>query len=323
MTILPISLMMFNCIKKLGFILFITIACLCFGKTASAQYYFYDDSYYDSPLIFEVGISVGPMNSLTDLGGKKGVGAKFFKDLNVGNTEFSGGFYLGLLYKYMLGLRLEASVGKVSAYDSILSKVTDIARARYNRNLSFRSSITEVALIAEFHPLYAFVDYAAKDYAPPRFSPFIMAGVGYFSFNPQAKLNNQWVNLQPLSTEGQGFAEYPDRKPYKLSAMTIPVGGGVKYELSSLLNLRVEFMYRATTTDYLDDVSTRYIDENLFPKYLSGARLNNALLLHDRNRGEYIPQTLPGKKRGNIKDKDNYFSFNVKIGLVLGKERIR
>ena len=39
-----------------------------------------------------------------------------------------------------------------------------------------------------------------------------LIGVGYFSFNPQAKLGNRWIDLQPLSTEGQGFPEYPDRK---------------------------------------------------------------------------------------------------------------
>lgn len=313
-----------NYIKKIGITLGILITMVCFtaGK-AHAQYYFYDDSYYDNPLIFEVGISAGVMNSLTDLGGKKGIGGKFVKDLNMGNNEFCGGLYMGLLYKYLIGLRLEATVGKVSAYDSILKGVTDIARARYNRNLSFRSSITEINLMLEFHPFYAFIDFAAKDYAPPRYSPYILAGIGYFSFNPQAKLNNQWVDLQPLRTEGQGFTEYPESKPYKLSAVSIPVGGGVKYELSSLVNVRAEFIYRATNSDYIDDVSRNYVDENLFPKYLAGARLNNALQLHDRQRGEYLPQSDPGKKRGNPKDKDNYFSFNVKIGIVLGKERIR
>ena len=40
----------------------------------SAQYYFYDNKYYDNPLIFEVGGSVGVMNCLTDLGGNKGIG---------------------------------------------------------------------------------------------------------------------------------------------------------------------------------------------------------------------------------------------------------
>lgn len=293
----------------------------CLSKQVNAQYYFYDDRYYDTPLMFEVGGSLGAMNSLTDLGGKRGIGGKFFKDLNRGNTELAGGIFVSALYKYTIGLRLEATFGQVSSHDSVLVAVNDIARARYNRNLSFRSNITEIALMVEFHPMYAFVDYSAMDYYPPKFSPYFIAGVGYFSFNPQAKLNNQWVNLQPLSTEGQGFAEYPDRKPYKLNAISIPIGGGVKYELSQLINIRAEFIYRPTNTDYIDDVSTNYIDKNLYQQYFTGARLTNALLLNDRQRGEYPPQTFPDKKRGNPKDDDNFFSVNIKLGLALGRER--
>lgn len=292
---------------------------------SSAQYYFYNDSYYDTPLMFEVGVSVGAMNCLTDIGGNKGIGAKFTKDLNIGRTEFTGGAYMAMMFKYTVGLRFEANFGRISAYDSVLSDVpkTDIARARYNRNLSFRSTISEIALVAEFHPLFAFVDYNAREGEPPRLSPYILGGISYFAFNPQAKLNGRWVDLQPLRTEGQGFAEYPDRKPYKLNALGIPLGAGVKYELSPMFNMRLEFMYRASNTDYLDDVSTTYIDKSLYSNYFAGNKLVNAVLLSDRQRGEYLPQTLPGKKRGNVKDKDNFFSANLKIGIGIGRERIR
>lgn len=85
-------------------------------------FYFYDDSYYDSPLLFEVG-RLGAMNCLTDLGGKKGIGKRFIKDLNLGKTEMAMGAYFSVMYKYAIGLRLEASFGKVGAYDSILAKV--------------------------------------------------------------------------------------------------------------------------------------------------------------------------------------------------------
>ncbi|RYY48427.1 MAG: hypothetical protein EOO06_10275 [Chitinophagaceae bacterium] len=303
----------------------LSLSMLFISNMASAQYYFYNDSYYDTPLMFELGGTVGAMNSLTDIGGKKGIGGKFVKDLNMGNTEFTGGVYLAALYQYKVGLRLELNFGRLSAADSVLKSVDvkDIARARYNRNLSFRTNITEVAAIAELHPLFAFIDWESRDADPPRFSPYVLAGVSFFKFNPQAKINNTWIDLQPLSTEGQGFAEYPDKKPYKLSGMAIPVGGGVKYELSALFNIRAEFMYRPTNTDYIDDVSTTYADKTLYQNYFAGNRLTNAVLLSDRQRGEYPPQTLAGKKRGNPKDKDNFFSFNLKLGIGIGRERVR
>jgi hypothetical protein len=290
---------------------------------ASAQYYFYNDSYYDKPVQFELGGSIGFMNCLTDLGGKKGIGKRFIKDLNFGNNNLAGGVYFSALYKYAIGLRLEAAFGKVSADDKVLESVPagDIAKARYNRNLNFQSTISEFSLITELHPLFLFIDWESRDESPPNFSPYFLAGVGYFSFNPQANINGRVVDLQPLSTEGQGFKEYPDRKPYKLKQVNFPLGVGLKYELSSLINLRGEFVYRILNTDYLDDVSTNYIDPALFASNgLTGSRLNNALLLHDR---QLEPLTGIGSKRGSPAEKDGFFSFNLKIGLAIGRERVR
>lgn len=294
---------------------------LC-SKNVAAQYYFYNQDYYDNPIIFEVGGSIGAMNCLTDLGGKKGIGKRFVKDLNIGKTHLAGSIFVDAMYKNAVGLRVEGTFGNVSANDNVLAGITDIAKERYNRNLNFRSSIKEVSVMAELHPLYIFIDWTSRDNDPPKLSPYLLGGVGYFSFNPQTQLGNRWVDLQPLSTEGQGFAEYPDRKVYKLQQVNFPVGVGAKYELSPFLNLRAEFLYRILKTDYLDDVSTRYIDPALFSTYFSGAKLANALALNDR---QLVRHTSPtgGGKRGSPNQNDAYFSFNVKLSFVLGREKIR
>jgi hypothetical protein len=295
-------------------------------QTTTAQYYFYDDKYYDKSILYEVGGSIGMMNCLTDLGGNKGNGKKFIKDLNLGNTGLAGSIYLSAIYKNAVALRLEGTIGQIKAYDSILKKVKTSTTGRYERNLSFRSTITEFMAVLELHPLFMFKKYEDENGSidPPRLSPYIVAGVGYFSFNPQAKLLNQWVDLHPLRTEGQGFAEYPDKKTYKLQQINIPVGLGVKYELSPMLNLRAEFVYRTLSTDYLDDVSTTYADPNLFSQYFSGSKLTNVLQLHDRQY-ELDPAhiTNSGDQRGNPKNNDAYFTFNIKIGITFGRERIR
>jgi hypothetical protein len=312
--------------KQLSIIITSIFLLAFYVQKTVAQYYFYNDKYYDKPLVYEIGGSVGIMNCLTDLGGNKGNGKKFVKDLNFGNTQFAGSIYLSAIYKNAVALRLEGTYGQVKAYDSILKKVKASTTGRYERNLSFRSTITEFMAVLELHPLFMFRKYEddAGSIEVPRFSPYIVAGVGYFSFNPQAKLLNQWVDLQPLRTEGQGFAEYPDKKPYKLQQINIPVGLGVKYELSPMLNLRAEYVYRTLSTDYLDDVSTTYIDQNLFANYLTGNKLTNALQLHDR-KYELDPTsiTAEGGGRGNPKNNDAYFTFNLKIGLIFGRERIK
>ncbi|MEI9957878.1 MAG: hypothetical protein WDM90_16620 [Ferruginibacter sp.] len=63
-----------------------------------------------------------------------------------------------------------------------------------------------------------------------------------------------------MHTEGQGFLEYPDKKIYSLHQIAIPVGAGLKYELSQMITLRAEYIYRILNTDYLDDVSTTYVN---------------------------------------------------------------
>ena len=69
--------------KKFILVIASTLLLIASGYKASAQYYFYDNNSFDTPIMFELGGSFGIMNCLTDVGGKKGVGTKFFKDLNI------------------------------------------------------------------------------------------------------------------------------------------------------------------------------------------------------------------------------------------------
>lgn len=279
--------------------------------------------YYSTPLTFEAGISIGPMNSLTDIGGRNGRGKRGPKDLNVKSTTWYGSLYGMAIYKHFLALRLEGTVGKVKSNDSLLATVKPPNRAigRYSRNLSFRSPIYEVSLTAEFHPIDFFSTSDPVGY-PPALSPYVIGGVGVFHFNPQANLNGKWIDLRPLHTEGEGFAEYPDSKEYKLTQLNMPLGAGLYFELSPSLNLRIEYINRILFTDYLDDVHNKYIDPSLFKKYLSGQNLTNALLLNNRGRTDVLPaQTTarPGGRRGNPLNNDSYFTINFKVGYAFGR----
>jgi hypothetical protein len=301
--------------KRLASSVCVVILLTCTPRQIIAQPDFSDDPYYSSPLTGEIGGSIGVMNCLTDLGGGKGIGKKFIKDINLGKTEPTGSIFFTAVYKYALALRAEASWGIVKASDAVLKNVKESTSGRYERNLSFRSAIFEVALITEIHPRY-FKKYTINDKLP-RVSPYLLGGIGYFKFNPQAKLDGKLTDLRPLSTEGQGFAEYPDRKPYKLQQINFPVGAGIKYKLSDLFNCSAEFVYRILNTDYLDDVSTSYIDKNLYPNYFDGLTLTQALALNNR-QNELTPShvTNVGDIRGNPKKNDAYFSLNFKIAFI-------
>ena len=298
-----------------------SIVCLwvivSFAHTTAAQYYFYDDERLETALLWEAGGSVGVMNCFTDLGGRKGIGKGFVKDLNRQHYNFAGGFYIGALFQQAIGGRLEATFGKVSASDKVLEGDRSAARARYQRNLHFRSRIAELALLAELHPLTFF---QSSGQGPSYFSPYMIGGIGVFRFKPEAFTGQEWVALQPMRTEGQGFAQYPDRKPYQLTQVNFPLGIGVRYEVSALLNARLEVVHRILNTDYLDDVSREYIDPALFANNPAVPSAELAAQLADRRR-ELHPSTLTraGEKRGNSAHNDAYFTVQVKLGLHIGR----
>ncbi len=294
--------------------------------THAQSSYFYNDEYYDNTVTFEAGISLGAINSLTDIGGRPGLGKSGPKDFNLKSTATNAGLYFGGIYKHFLGFRIEGTMGKVQSADSILKGVQSPNKAigRYNRNLNFRSPIREVSLLLEFHPLDFFRNFDPYG-SPPTFSPYLIGGAGYFHFNPQAKIGSKWVDLWPLHTEGEGFAEYPDSKEYSLNQMNFSFGVGVAYELSPRLNLKLEYVTRKLNTDYLDDVHGKYIDPKYFSKYLSGNDLTYALLLYKRIRPDAKPDETTqsiGSIRGNPANNDSYFTLNLKIGYTIGREAI-
>ena len=276
-------------------------------SSVHAQYYYYNDKYFDNDLVFEFGGSFGAINAITDIGGQPFLNTKkYVNEINWKTTNRNAGIYLGVNYKSVVAARLELMYGNVSGADSLLVKGTP----RFNRNLSYRTDIREVSLLFEFHPL--FLKY--YDEGTPFLSPYIVAGGGWFSFNPQGNLDNQWVDLQPLHLEGQGFTEFPDRKPYKLSQPNLSAGAGIRFELLSAVNFRIEWLHRYLFTDYLDDVSQSYIDPALFSKYLSPQQASQANQLYKRG-------IKNDQNRGKSKNTDSYFTVNFKLGLTLGRTR--
>lgn len=290
-------------------------ALLCHPEL-QAQYYFYNQTRYDSDIVGELGIQFGGMNCLTDLGGGSGIGKRFIKDLNLGNTKPCMGAYGLIMYRNAVGIKLESSFGNIAAFDSVLKPVASTTHGRYERGLSFRSQVMDFQIGIEIHPLY----FKVYDEDAPRLSPYFFFGIGIFSFNPETELKGHWYLLQPLHTEGQGFSELSGRRPYELQQINFPFAAGLRYEISSVVNTRLEINYRILKTDYLDDVSKTYIDPALFYRYLPPQLAFIAVQLADRQSERVqLHVTSPGQQRGNPKNKDSFFSIQMKIGIILGR----
>jgi len=229
-------------------------------------------------------------------------------DLNPNSFTFRhSNFAASVIYRKPLGrwftFRAGASMGKIEAAD------------RWNReylqprNLSFTTNIKEGYIALELNLL---------DISTKRFTPYMYGGIAVFHFNPWT-LDNSGTKtyLKPLSTEGQGLAAFPKQRPYNLTQICLPFGGGVKYAITPCINVGIEFSQRKSFTDYIDDVSTFFVDRNT----LLAAKGQKAVDL--AYRGDEVPggnQAYPvhGEQRGTPSEMDWYYFCGVTLELKLG-----
>lgn len=267
---------------------------------------------------FEIGLGLGPSFFLGDLGGTRGVGKTFVKDVNFPLTKFMKGLYVSYYPSEWLGLRVAANLGVLEGHDSIINVKGGWERDRKQRNLGFKSNVFEAYAALEIYPTVFFESYDGLFH---KLRPYGVIGFGMFHFNPKGEYiapsgEKIWVELQPLRLEGQGMAEYPTRKPYSLWQQEIPMGFGVKYYLKENMYIGLEILHRKTFTDYIDDVSTQYIDPALFATYLDAQQAVYARQLMYRERFYDPTLTRPyiNYQRGDPTENDAFFSGMLRMG---------
>ena len=175
------------------------------------------------------------------------------------------------------------------------------------RNLSFYSDIKEVTAGFEINML---------DITTKKFSPYLYGGISVFRFNPWTyDESGIKVYLQPLATEGQGLAEYPKRKVYKLTQPALAFGIGARYAVGDNLNFGIEFSQRKSFTDYIDDVSTNYADYDILLNAKGMKTVEIAFRGDELQGGMSYPHD--GEQRGTPSEMDWYYYFGVTIEVKL------
>lgn len=280
--------------KKSGLVLMTVLVALSFEATAQDQSTIQEG---------EFGISAGA--------------AHYFGDLNTRAAINRPKPALGVFFRKQFGnyvaLRVAAHYARLG-YSDVYNK----NEFQKRRNLSFNTNIWELTLQGDFN-FFKFIPGTERF----PFTPYITFGAGVFSYDPYAYYNNQKIFLRPLGTEGQGYSQYPDRKPYNTMALCVPLGVGIKYNVNSRMNVGFEVVYRFTNTDYLDDVSSTYVDPAIFPKLPDGSA-SIAELLNDRSyeTGEPIGFVNgTGRSRGYPKQKDQYIMAEFTLSFNLTSYR--
>jgi hypothetical protein len=216
----------------------------------------------------------------------------------------------GLIYRYNINPRFAFKA--VALFGSLQAE--DAKTGTPERNLSFRSPLSELSAQMELNFLRLYNEKGANF-----FTPYIYLGVGIFSFNPQTSFGGKWYDLQPLGTEGQGLkgtdpvtgVNYDNIKPYKLTNFAIPFGLGVRFNFLQYYSAGLEWGFRKTFTDYIDDVSGLYVRRDFF---LDKADLRLVADLSDRTASKDPlgnPEDKGGKMRGNNSKTTDWYSFAV------------
>lgn len=218
------------------------------------------------------------------------------------------------------------------------------ASSNFARNLHFRNDLKEFALTGIIKLVPDRRSYDRR----PIFGAYLFAGIAAVAHNPVARVpdleGDQWVNLQPLGTEGQGSPGYD--KPYSLVQFAVPLGFGLRYKINSRFDVSGEAGFRITSTDYLDDVSGSYPDPNVLKDDLARSMSNRSAEptaarkggdrtsglqqfiasrygITDPNVDPFVvisqtPYGSAGTMRGSNTRNDNYLLGTIRVTYILG-----
>ena len=226
------------------------------------------------------------------------------KGFTLSQSHFAGGFGVSYDITDHFSVQSALTFGTISANDKYGRNKA--------RNLNFNSAISEVNVG---------VQYFITPLSEHVLTPYVFAGLAVYHFNPYTTDTvGAKTYLKPLSTEGEGFIQ--GKNNYNLTQFAIPFGAGVKFSLSDNVNVGLELGYRKLFTDYLDDVSSTYVDQATLLTNRGSEAVELAYRGNELKNGN--PYPAGGSVRGGPKHKDWYYftgltaSFRLFTGNGLG-----
>jgi len=234
----------------------------------------------------EVGINFGQMY--------------YIGELNPYTPFYNSKNAYGIMYRLnrngRTAYRLNYTYGNLAANDSE-SKI----QQNITRNLNFKTAIHEIAGGIEFY----FKPYQLGNKRYPE-TFYFLAQVGMFYMNPKTEINGEWIELQPLGTEGQ-----TGKKRYNNLQLCVPVGMGYKCAIGKIMAINIDLSIRKTFTDYIDDVGSN-----------TYAGLDDFINHDDAELSYFLSnQSINGsrnERRGNQATKDWYVYAGASLTLKLG-----
>jgi hypothetical protein len=241
--------------------------------------------------------------------GFNGFGSSYFGELNnsstfANNIRYGGGVHIRRHLNPWWSVRGDVNWARIAGTDNVPGTVTNF------RNLSFRSDVVEFTGVFEVNLRQ--IGHRRNDY---KTTPYLFGGLNLFRFNPKGNYQDEWYDLKPLSTEGQGLLEYPEAEVYSLTQIGVPFGAGFRWVLNKYWRMSFEVGYRLTFTDYLDDVSGLYVNTGI----LEANRGPLAAAMADRRQelSSGLEPAQPGTFRGSPRNDDAFLFAGFTVSYVV------
>ncbi|MBS1630184.1 MAG: hypothetical protein JST27_09020 [Bacteroidetes bacterium] len=331
-------------------------ACIAALAAPSAQAQQKWTRYRAPEFVERPGWSVGMNFGLSDLWadvGTKSLIDHYGNSKYWGSPHFMGGVFTRYAFHPGFVFRAAINYGSVYANDNWNQKKAesatspdDVAFTRYMRNLDVQSNIWEGNIMFEINPLR--IGNLEKRSAKKRMQPYILLGGGIFHYRAKGtyvprgtdgKANGQgrMVNLDDLYLENQGPSDPVTDSLLREANLSLPTGPtkvwvpevcggiGVRWDIANQVSLGLEYVYRYTFTDYLDNVSTTYVDPKVFdiihrndPEKAQMAKdMYDKSWLIDPNASH-----KPGDLRGESSTKDAYSTFSISVFFRIKTKRV-
>jgi hypothetical protein len=300
---------------------------ICIGATISANAQpGIPREYVEHP-----GFSIGTNFGMSDLWGD--VGTKGTIDHYTNGKYFNHPHFMGGLFgRYTphpsIAFRLGVNYGTVYATDAWNEKKAKLdpspendAFQRYLRNQDIKSNMFEGTFQVELMP---FRGNSESKSSTHRLQPYLTLGIGVFHYRPYSTFidrkdgTERWVYVGDLHLEGEGFehdkatATYAEKT--KFWQVCVPAGLGLRYDISRNFSFGIEYLYRTTFHDRLDNVSGDYVSNEYLERYLTPEKAAVAKEMADKSWAIY-PNVKHDAwtKRGNKDTKDGYSTISVML----------
>ncbi len=259
-------------------------------KNKSKSNYNNDIAFHFGPAVFQGDVASGILLS-----------SKKLHDIRVDNSNVN----LGIGVNHRIGKRF----GLKSNINFLQLCGNDKWGKYEQRALSFRTFSTDLSLLIE----YSIIHWEHANKLNYRHHIFTSSGIAFFYYNPMGYYKSKWYSLRPLGTEGQNIKQ--GAKKYTRISYSLPINIGYRYRLNRRDMWGMEFCFRKTFTDYLDDVSSSYYDNAIIKER------NGEAAAYFADPSNSIKPS--GTGRGNPSNGDNYSFVNITYSRLIGVPYIK